>query len=104
MKLSSAPRRAPNVGAIIVVSPEPVCGVVLHLLDCCEHVLIQQLVPNGSVVAFDTDVLLRLTRLDVLDRNAAAVTKIDFHKCCTMTQKANWISAMPRFRDFALTA
>jgi hypothetical protein len=54
-----------------VVCPEPLCGVVLHLLYGCEHALIQSLVPDGSVVTFDVGVLPRFAGLDMLDGNAA---------------------------------
>ena len=58
-------------GAVVVVSPEPVCGVVLNLADRREHVLIEPFVPDRPVVAFDIGVLLRLARLNILKNNRA---------------------------------
>jgi hypothetical protein len=52
-----------HVGALIVVSPEPLCCVILHLADGCEVVLAQPFVADGPVVAFDIGILLRLARL-----------------------------------------
>ena len=62
-----------HVGASVVVSPEAACGVVLHLRDCCKIVLAQPLVPDGSVVALDIGVLLRLAGLDMENRNGLVV-------------------------------
>ena len=39
----------PHVGAFIIVCPEPLCGVVLGLLDCLNDVLIQ---PFGNPPLF----------------------------------------------------
>ena len=47
-----------HVWAVAVVSPEPLCGVVLCLLDAFEDVLVQPFMPNRAVVALDVDVLL----------------------------------------------
>ena len=55
-----------HVRAVIVVSPEPLCGEVLCLLDSLDDVLVQSFVPHRAVIALDVSVLLRLTRLDVL--------------------------------------
>ena len=55
-----------HIRAVVVVSPEPFCGVILNLLDCCKHVLIQPFMPDRSVVTFDIGVLLRLSGLDML--------------------------------------
>ncbi len=52
-------------GSQICICPEPLRGVVLHHLDGCKHVLIQPFVPDGTVVAFNVGVLLRLAGLDM---------------------------------------
>jgi hypothetical protein len=54
---------------VVVVSPEPLRGVVLCLFDSFDDVLVQQLMPNRPVVALDISVLLGLAGLDVLDGN-----------------------------------
>ena len=65
--LSGCDAARPSIGAVVVVSPEPLYGVVLHLLDGCKHVLIQPLVADSSVVALNVGILLRLARLNGLD-------------------------------------
>ena len=50
-----------HVRAIVVVSPEPLRGEVLGLLDSIDDVLVQPFVPDGAVVSLDVCVLLRLT-------------------------------------------
>ena len=42
---------------------------MLRLLDCFDDVLIEPFMPNSSIVAFDVSILLRLARLDMLDRD-----------------------------------
>jgi len=44
--------------------------VILGLLDTFDDILVEPFVPNRSVVALDVGVLLWLSGLDVLDRNA----------------------------------
>ena len=71
-----------HVGAVVVISPQPLCGVILSLplagrrlfaiavrLDAFDDVLIQPFVPNRAVVALNIGVLLGLPWLDVLDGN-----------------------------------
>jgi len=41
----------PMFGAVVVVSPEPLCGVILGLFDSFDDVLVQPFMPDGSVVA-----------------------------------------------------
>ena len=67
----------PDVGTVVAVCSEPVCGVGLHPLDGCERVLIEPLVPDSSVMALDIGVLLQLARLDVLDGDAACLGPLD---------------------------
>jgi hypothetical protein len=59
-----------HVGAVVIACPEPLRGLVLHLLDRREHVLIQPFALDRPVVAFDIGVMLRVALLDVLDCNA----------------------------------
>ena len=58
-----------HVGAVVVVCPEPLRGLILGLLDVFNDVLVQPFVPDGAVAAFDVGVLLRLSGLNVLDGN-----------------------------------
>ena len=43
--------------------------MILCLLDAFDNVLIQPLMPNRSVIALDIRILLRLTKLDMLDHD-----------------------------------
>ncbi len=52
-----------HVRAVVVVSPELLCGVVLCLLDAFDDVLIDPFVADGVVVALDIGVLLWLVPL-----------------------------------------
>ena len=55
--------------AVVVVSPEPLRGVILGLLHAFDDVLIQPFVPDRSIVALDAGVLPGLIGLDMLDGN-----------------------------------
>lgn len=71
-----------DVRAAVVVSPEPLRGVILSLplavrLDAFDDVLIEPLMPVRAVVALDLGVLLGLTGLDMLDGNP--MTRSPFH-------------------------
>ena len=46
---------------------------MLRPLDCFDDKLIKPLISNGSVISFDTSILLRLARLDMLDCDIAAL-------------------------------
>lgn len=46
---------------------------MLCLLDCFDDILIEPFMPNGTIIAFDISILLRLARLDMLDRDVAAL-------------------------------
>ena len=59
-----------HVRAVVVVSPEPLRGVILCLLDAFDDVLVEPFMPDGAVVALDLGVLLGLARLDVLNSDA----------------------------------
>jgi len=48
----------------------------LCLLDAFDNVLIQPFITNRSVIAFDVRILLRLSQLDVLDRDVALFSPI----------------------------
>ena len=52
-----------------VVSPQPLCGVILRLLEAFDDVLIRPLLPDCAVVARDAGVLLGLSGLDMQDGN-----------------------------------
>ena len=56
-----------HVRAVVVVSPEPLRGVILGLLDGFDDVLADPFVPDGAVVARDVGVLLRLVGLAALE-------------------------------------
>jgi hypothetical protein len=60
---------AAHARAAIVVSPEPLRGVILGLLDAFDDVLVQPIMPYSAVVARDVGVLLGLPRLDMQDGN-----------------------------------
>ena len=49
------------------------CGVILGLLDGFDNVMVKPFVPDGSVLAFDTCVLLRLAGVDVQDMTCPPV-------------------------------
>ena len=56
--------------ALIIVSPEPLrCGC-LGILDAHKHVLIEPVISDCSVIAFNTGILLKITRLDKHQGNA----------------------------------
>jgi hypothetical protein len=40
-------------------------------LDCFDDVLVEPFIPNSSVIALDIGILLRLARLDILERDVA---------------------------------
>ena len=43
--------RERDVGAVVVVCPEPLRGVILCLLDTFDDVLVKPFMPDGAVVA-----------------------------------------------------
>ena len=56
-----------HVGALMIVSPEPVNGGIFGHLDHSKQILFEPLVADGSIVTLDVRVLLGLARLDMLD-------------------------------------
>ena len=54
---------------VVVVSPQPFRGLILCILDAFDDVLVKPFKPNRPVVPLDVGVLLRLSGLDVLDRD-----------------------------------
>jgi hypothetical protein len=46
---------------------------MLRLSDFFDDKLIKPLMPNGLVISFDTSIMLRLARLDILDCDIAAL-------------------------------
>jgi hypothetical protein len=63
-------RRCPHVRAGVVVSSEPLRGVVLCLLDGFYDVLVKPFITDGAVVALDLGAPLALSGFDVLEGNA----------------------------------
>ena len=59
---------------------------MLCLLDGFDDVLIEPFMPNSSIVAFDVSILLRLARLDMLDRDVALLRP--FQKLATNVFRA----------------
>ena len=55
-----------HVGSRVVVSPEPLCGLILCLLDGFKNVLAEPFAPNRAIVALDIGVLLGLAALDAV--------------------------------------
>jgi hypothetical protein len=60
-----------HIGPFVVVRPEPVSRCGLDLFDGIEQGLREPVVAHGPIVAFDVRVLLRLSRLDKIEVNAA---------------------------------
>lgn len=58
-----------HVGALMIVSPEPVGSGVFDLLYGSKQVLSEPLVADGAIVALDVRILLGLAGLDMLDGN-----------------------------------
>jgi len=54
----------------MIVEPEPAGGIILDLGDRLEQVVTEPVVAYGSVESLDVGVLLRLSRLDVIEPNA----------------------------------
>ena len=54
-----------RVGAVIVISPEPLCGLFLCLHNGFLDVLDQPFMPDRSIISFYISVQLRLTGLNI---------------------------------------
>jgi hypothetical protein len=54
----------------VIEEPEPAGGVILDLGDRLEQVVAEPVVAYGAVEALDVGVLLRLSRLNVIEPNA----------------------------------
>ena len=54
---------------LLLFDHPPVLGPP-NVVERGEQVLVEQLIPEGPVEAFNVSVLIRLARLDVLDRHA----------------------------------
>lgn len=53
-----------HVRALIFVSPEPLCGRCLGLIDAHKHMLVQPGISDRSVIALHISILLRVAWLD----------------------------------------
>lgn len=58
------------MGTLLVVLEHPPVGGLAHVIKAGEQVLVQDLLAEGPVEAFDVGVLVRLARLDVPDGHA----------------------------------
>lgn len=59
-----------HVRALIIVSPEPLGGRCLGLIDAHKHVLIKPVISDCSIIALHISILLRVSGLDEHERNA----------------------------------
>lgn len=64
------PAQSP-IRPLVSVAPEPAGSEVLNFLDRIEQPLPEPVVPHGAIVAFNVSILLRLSRLNMLDADAA---------------------------------
>ncbi len=55
-----------HVGSFVVVCPEPCCCCFLYLLNCFKYILVQPVISDRPIIAFDVGILLWLSRLDKL--------------------------------------
>jgi hypothetical protein len=62
-----------HVRAPMVVTPQPLCRRLLHLFDERKLFLHEQVVAHRTVEALDVSVLLRVSRLGVLNSNSLRV-------------------------------
>ena len=58
------------MGAFLVVDGDPLASNFPNLPERLEHVSIQDLMPESTVKAFDVGILIRLTRLDLVELHA----------------------------------
>ena len=56
------------MGSFLVVLEQPPVGGLAHVFQPDEQMLVQQLVAQRAIEPLDVGVLVRLARLDVLDR------------------------------------
>ena len=49
------------VGAVVVVSPQPSCGMIFRLLNAVKYVSSKPFVAHSSVVSLNVSVLLRFS-------------------------------------------
>ena len=67
------------MGAFLVVDGDPLASNFPNLPERLEHASIQDLMPEGAIEAFDVDILIRLTRLDVVELYALVPAPGDQH-------------------------
>lgn len=58
------------LGMVVIVSPQPAGCKILGILKRFKQVMGQPVVAQGTVIALDISILLRLARLDEVDANA----------------------------------
>ena len=54
----------------MVVKPQPTSGMVFNIVQIIEQILIQQPIPNGTIVTLNISILLRFARLNVFNPDA----------------------------------
>ena len=59
--------------SVLVVLEHPPVGGLAYVLQSCEQVLVQHLLAEGPVEAFDVGVLVGFAGLDVLDRHGVGL-------------------------------
>ena len=62
------------MGAFLVVDGDPLASNFPNLPERLEHVSIQDLMPESTVKAFDVGILIRLTRLDLVESHALGLS------------------------------
>lgn len=65
-----------HVVALVVLTPEPRSGNLMHVVNCFEVVEVQPFVPDSPVIAFDLGVLLRLSGHDVAQGDAPVFRRL----------------------------
>ena len=55
----------------MIASPQPAGCKILDPIECFEQVMCQPVIAHRAVIALDISILLRLSRLDEVDANAA---------------------------------
>jgi len=62
--------RERHVRSVVIVSPDPLGGQILRLLNTFKDVPIKKTASHRAILSFDIRVLLWLARLDVAQDNA----------------------------------
>lgn len=69
----------PHTDSVIVICPEPLCGGLLHVLNAFKQIVLEQLLPYISVIAFDIGVLLWITWLRIASGNPLLFSPLNQH-------------------------